>query len=318
MAKPGKACPGWSGEKPHEKPRPSLRSNDLETREVGAVARRIAGEQDQVCDRGVGADVEVRQRRPATPASSAVSDEALPSEECRLPRQGKAQEIFLREGFLELLDPIEPDRDFGVDERIDREGGALSAFGEGLLRPGGPFRVFGENVEQDVAVDEDGQRSPRVSARIWSVVIRTDPRPRSRWTIDFPRRPASRARRSFRTRTVCPTTSNSTSELGSSPSFSRISTGMVTCPFVVIFIVLPRQVILAAKRSAARRSIGDAGEEASVEIRLALLRKVRSTETESTALGEAADGSWSLENCCVRTGDDDIRLPEHEQRGSDP
>jgi len=37
---------------------------------------------------------------------------------------------------------------------------------------------FSGDVEQDVAVEEDGQRSPRGSARISSVVIRTDPWPR--------------------------------------------------------------------------------------------------------------------------------------------
>ena len=76
------------------------------------------------------------------------------------------------------------------------------------------------------------------------MVIRKDPRPRSRWTIDFPRCPAPLARRTFRIRTARPTTSNSTSVLGSGPSFSRISTGIVTWPRVVILMVLPRQVIL--------------------------------------------------------------------------
>ena len=47
-------------------------------------------------------------------------------------------------------------------------------------------------------------------------------------TIDFPRRAAPSARRTFRMRTACPTTSNSTSVLGNRPSFSRISTGIVT------------------------------------------------------------------------------------------
>jgi hypothetical protein len=44
---------------------------------------------------------------------------------------------------------------------------------------------FREDVEEHVAVDEDGRRSPRVSARIACVLIRTDPRPRRRCTIDY-------------------------------------------------------------------------------------------------------------------------------------
>ena len=225
----------------------ALWSDDLESRKVRAVARRIAGEQDQAGDRGMGADVEVRQRGSTPAAASPIADEALPGEEARFPRQGKSQEVRLRESVLEILNPLESDRNLGIDERIDREGGSLGAFGEGLLRPGGPFRVFREDVEQDVAVDENGQRLLRVRARISSVVILTEPRPRSRCTIDFPRRPTSLARRTLRIRTACPTSSNSTSELGNRPSFSRISTGMVTWPFVVILIVLPHEVILARK-----------------------------------------------------------------------
>ena len=158
----------------------TLRSDDLDPRKVRAVARGIAGEKDQAGDRGMGADVEVRQGGSTPAAALPIADEALPSEEARLPRQGESQEVLLREGVLEILDPLESDRNLGIDERIDREGGSLGAFGEGLLRPGGPFRVLREDVEQDVAVDEDGQRSLRVRARISFVVIRTDPRPRSR------------------------------------------------------------------------------------------------------------------------------------------
>jgi hypothetical protein len=81
-------------EKPREKPRSisdaasgdarTLRSDDLEAREIRAVARGIADEQDQAGDRGVGADVEFRQRSFAAAASSPVSDEALPGEEGRV------------------------------------------------------------------------------------------------------------------------------------------------------------------------------------------------------------------------------------------
>lgn len=117
-----------------------------------------------------------------------------------------------------------------VQERNDIEAAdpaappAVGALGEGLLGPPGPLRILGHDVEQDVAVGEDGQRSLRVSARISSVVIRTDPRPRSRPTIDFPRRPARPARRTLRMRTALPTTSNSTSVSGSRRSYRRATT----------------------------------------------------------------------------------------------
>ena len=134
-----------------------LRSDDFERREVRAVARRIAREQDQTRDRCVGADVEVGEGRSSPAAPAAIAHEALPGEEGRLPGQGKSQEVLLGESVLELLDPLEPDRDLGVDERVDRERGSLGALREGLTRPRGPLRVLGKDVEQDVAIDEDSQ-----------------------------------------------------------------------------------------------------------------------------------------------------------------
>src|SRR4029453_5972505 len=72
-----------------------------------------------------------------------------------------------------------------------------------------------------------------------------------------PAPPPPPPRRTFRIRTDWPTTSNSTSELGNRPSFSRISTGMVTWPFVVIRIVLPRQVILGSNGTRIHRLAND-------------------------------------------------------------
>jgi len=60
-------------------------------------------------------------------------------------------------GVLGLLDPIEPDRHLGVDQRVDRERRALGALCEGLPGPRGPLRVLGHDIEPDVAVDENGQ-----------------------------------------------------------------------------------------------------------------------------------------------------------------
>ena len=105
----------------------------------------------------MGADVEVRQGRSPRTASCPIPDEALPGEEGRLPGQGKPKEVLLGKGVLELLDPIEPDRNLGVDQRVDRERRALGALGEFLPGPCGPLRVLGQDIEKDVAVDEDGQ-----------------------------------------------------------------------------------------------------------------------------------------------------------------
>jgi hypothetical protein len=102
----------------------------------------------------------VGQGRSPRAASSPISDEALAGEEGRLPRQGKSKEVLLGKDVLELLDPVEADRHLGVDERVDRERRALRALGESLPGPCGSLRILGHDVEKDVAVDEDGQRSP--------------------------------------------------------------------------------------------------------------------------------------------------------------
>lgn len=70
------------------------------------------------------------------------------------------------------------------------------------------------------------------------MLIRTVPVPRSRPTTLAPRPSRARSGRG-RIRTVLPSTTNSASVLGSRPSFSRISTGIVTCPLDVIFMASP-------------------------------------------------------------------------------
>jgi hypothetical protein len=105
----------------------------------------------------VGSDVEVGQGGSPRAAPSPIPEVTLAGEEGRFPGQRESQEVLLGKGVLELFDLLEADRDLGIDQRVDRECGALGALREGLPRPSGPFRVLGEDVEQDVAVDEDGQ-----------------------------------------------------------------------------------------------------------------------------------------------------------------
>ena len=57
-----------------------------------------------------------------------------------------------------------------------------------LLRPAGPVRIHGGDIDQDIAVDENRpQSSPRVRAMISSVDMRTVALPRRRCTIRSPR-----------------------------------------------------------------------------------------------------------------------------------
>jgi hypothetical protein len=59
---------------------------DLDPREIASITGRIAGEQSQAPDGGVGTDVEIRQRRSPRAPKAAVSKETLPGQETGFPR----------------------------------------------------------------------------------------------------------------------------------------------------------------------------------------------------------------------------------------
>src|SRR5262249_19167499 len=113
------------------------------------------------------------------------------------------------------------------------ERGWVGEAGQGLARPAAPGGILGRDVENDVAVDEDGAHSPRVSAMISSVDILTVPLPRRRRSTSAPR-PPRRAPLTFTRRTTPRSKTKSTSVFGSSPAFCRISSGIVTWPFDVM------------------------------------------------------------------------------------
>lgn len=87
--------------------------------------------------------VEVGKRRSTSASAPPVAHEALPGEGGRFPGQGESTEIRLRERILEVLDPIELDRDLGVDDRVDGERRFASAGGERLLGPRAPLGIAG-------------------------------------------------------------------------------------------------------------------------------------------------------------------------------
>jgi hypothetical protein len=56
---------------------------------------------------------------------------------------------------VEFLDAVEANGDLGVDDRVDDERRRRSRLGEATGRPLEPLRVFGQDVEEDVAVDQN-------------------------------------------------------------------------------------------------------------------------------------------------------------------
>src|SRR5262245_32275322 len=188
-------------------------------------------------DCSVGTDVEVRQRRGTRAALSPVGEERLACEECRLVGQGLAAEDVGGDRFVELLDGGEADRDLGVDDRVDDERAVVDGVRQSVRGPLVPGWVLGGDIEQDVAVDEGRAHGWRVRARISSVVMRETARPRRRWITRSPRDAPGFVARTILT--VSPSMTNSTSVSGRNPNCSRMSAGIVTCPFEVTRMAEP-------------------------------------------------------------------------------
>src|SRR5262249_42474152 len=145
---------------------------------------------------------------------------------------------------LQIFDSPKTDRDLGVDEGVDHQRRLVRGRGDRSGRPLKPGGISRRYVQKDVAIDQSRCHfSERVSDRIWSVVILTSDLPARRLMASAPRpRPVFGA--VFTSRAAFPCSWNSTSVFGNNPSFSRISSGIVTWPLDVIRIVLPLPVIL--------------------------------------------------------------------------
>jgi hypothetical protein len=107
----------------------------------------------------VRADIEVRERGTLLAASPAVGQECLAGEEARLIRQRLALEAIGGNGIVEVLDPVEADRDLGVHDRVDHQRAVVQGLGEGICRPLAPGRILGHDVKDDAGVRQgDGTR----------------------------------------------------------------------------------------------------------------------------------------------------------------
>jgi len=215
-------------------PSRSLGGQQHELRKIRAIAVCVPGQEAHSCHGRVRANVEIRQGAATRASASTVNLEAFSRQERGLPRQWRSPEQTWRKGLLHLLDSLVRDGDFRVDQRIDVEMPFVRTSFEGHLRPTGPAWIIRRQIDENVRVDQGigHLRYPRVSAMIWSVVMRTVALPRNADSATL----ARLGDFAFLRRTVFPDTSKSTSVLGRNPKRSRISWGIVTCPFVVIRI----------------------------------------------------------------------------------
>ena len=69
----------------------------------------------------MGTDEEIRQGRALLSAPSPVLDETLACQERRFPRDRATLEHGFRNSRIHILDAVKPDRDLGVDNRVDHQ-----------------------------------------------------------------------------------------------------------------------------------------------------------------------------------------------------
>jgi len=110
----------------------SVWGNQGQFGKISKIARRIARHQAISSDSGVGSDKKIRQRRSICSAPLSIGQQRLPREKGGFVRNCFPVEHGLRKRDLEFLDPRIPNRDLGINDRIDDEAIAVGGTLDGL------------------------------------------------------------------------------------------------------------------------------------------------------------------------------------------
>jgi hypothetical protein len=173
---------------------------------------------------------EVGQNAGARPTLRAVTLKCFARQKESRARHLHKFETDIRKNFVYLLNARIPDREFGVNDCIDKnratDGGSVQL----MQRPRRPFRIVRRNVEENVGIDKRHQLSLRVSAMISSVERPPVAVPRIRSKrLGLTARPPT-ARKKARPSSAI---SKSTLLPGVIPRRSRTGLGIVTWPLRV-------------------------------------------------------------------------------------
>ena len=131
------------------------RRDQLDGREIGAVARGIARDQGHACDRRMGADEEVRQDAGFGAAATTVSTEYLGCEKKSRPRYFGHHEADRVDCRIQLVDSCESWCGFGINDGVNRQAITRRCGVELLLRPIDPTWIVGDHVQQNAGINED-------------------------------------------------------------------------------------------------------------------------------------------------------------------
>lgn len=90
---------------------------------------------------------------------SLTGQEGLPGEEASFKGNRLTFDRRFRQRRFQVLDTRISDRNLGIDDCVDDKAKAICGIFQRRGRPREPSRVLGHDVEQDVAVDENGTHS---------------------------------------------------------------------------------------------------------------------------------------------------------------
>jgi hypothetical protein len=103
----------------------------------------------------MSSDIKVGQDRMSFAAATPITKEALRREKSGRIRKMKPMKLVRRQNLIQLLYSFEAARHFRVDDRVDGKFVALRRFDERVRRPVQPNRISGEEIQQDIAVDQN-------------------------------------------------------------------------------------------------------------------------------------------------------------------
>jgi hypothetical protein len=181
-------------------------------------------------------EIEIWKRRGPNAAAPAVLHEGPAGYKPGLIGKRQSAESVDAKVVIKFIDRPETGGNLSINDGIDCDIVAVGRGAERRPRPGLPDGILGQNIDDDVGIDEDhdgriqssSAEGPRINATISSVVILKSPRPRRSSTSFCPLVGRAPPDAGLTSRTTPASISNVTSVPGIRPARSRTSCGMVT------------------------------------------------------------------------------------------
>src|SRR5512143_1300431 len=94
----------------------------------------------------------VRERRTSPSSPFSIGQETFARKESCFPRKRVSPEEALRQRHFNILDTMEADRDFCINDRVDYQDISFRMTCQCIGSPFEPFPVFRDDIENDITV----------------------------------------------------------------------------------------------------------------------------------------------------------------------